>query len=148
MQSFKNQHFALFLAFSMLMACTPKGPSAEQQEVENLEKEVMFIHDEVMPKMSQLESLRTSLEAELNTPELDSTLRLEIQSSIAKLQAGDSLMWDWMHNYKKPEDAPLDSLSAYLQSEKVKVTAMRDAMLEGIQNAESLIKKLNDAKPN
>jgi len=148
MHSFKNHHLAFFLGIAILFACGPKAPSPEEQAVEALEKEVMAIHDEVMPKMSQLESLTTSLQTELNKPELDSMLRMEIQNSITLLEAGDSLMWNWMHNYKKPEGVPLYSLSTYFQSEKAKVTTMRNAMLEGLQRAESLVKKLDNAKPN
>ena len=73
---------------------------------------------------------------------------MEIDKTLDELEAGDSLMWDWMHNYNKPEEAPMDSIYAYLQKEKQRVMKVRDVMLASIEHAESLTQKLGHGTPN
>ena len=59
-------------------------------------KEVMAIHDVVMPKMSKL----GSLVGELNDKENDSTdLRIQYEQARKDLQAANKSMMDWMQNF-------------------------------------------------
>jgi hypothetical protein len=143
MQNSGYQHLIIFVSLSLLTACTGSKEQKQQEDIRALEKEVIAIHDEVMPKMSDIARLLSILEIDEENSSIDSLTHKDISESIAELNMGDSLMWEWMHNYRKPEDAPLDSIEAYLQSEITRVTKVRDVMLEGIKNAEALVQKLD-----
>ncbi len=96
--------------------------------------------------MSDIARLTSILEIDEDNSSLDSVIHKDISKSVAELSAGDSLMWQWMHNYRKPENAPLDSIQAYLESEKARIAQVRDVMIEAIKNAESLVQKLEHDK--
>lgn len=133
---------------SLFICCKADKTSVQQEEIIALEKEVLHIHDEVMPKMSDIAKLMEILEKESLNPNLDSLLRQDIANTMTTLAAGDSLMWEWMHNYAKPEEAPLDSIKSYLLTEKARISTVKDIMLDGIKNAESLVQKLGHGQPN
>lgn len=133
---------------SLFICCKGDKTSVQQEEIIALEKEVLHIHDEVMPKMSDIAKLMEILEKESLNPNLDSLLRQDIANTMTTLAAGDSLMWEWMHHYAKPEEAPLDSIKSYLLTEKARISTVKDIMLDGIKNAESLVQKLGHGQPN
>jgi len=141
-------HVLALSAILGLFACAGKPKSTPQKDVVALEKEIIAIHDEVMPKMSDIARLTEVLDSEAANPNLDSLVHANILLVRAELNAGDSLMWDWMHNYSKPEDAPIDSVEAYLLSEKERVTKVRQVMLDAISHAESIAQKLGHGQPN
>jgi hypothetical protein len=124
------------------MACKEQA-GASKEELIKLEKEVLRIHDEVMPKMSDIVRLQGILEPALQDPQIDSLMKEEIKKSLVTLNAGDSLMLEWMHNYKKPEEAPADSILAYLKKEEARIKQVSEVMLNGIREAESLAQKLS-----
>ncbi|HLF64508.1 MAG TPA: hypothetical protein VI603_12180 [Saprospiraceae bacterium] len=141
-------HVLFLLSAIVVVACAGSQQKTRQKDIVSLEKNIMQIHDEVMPKMSEIARLIPALETEAKNSNLDSILHQQIAKSIAELNAGDSLMWEWMHNYKMPENVSPDSIHAYLQSEKARISKVRDAMLTGIKNAESLLQKLGHVQPN
>jgi len=150
MKLFRSFYILAFMAISGLFACAgnQNQESTTQNDVVALEKEVIAVHDEVMPKMGDIARLSEVLDSEAMNPNLDSLTHASILQVRAELNAGDSLMWDWMHNYNKPEGAPLDTLKAYLLSEKERVTKVRTTMLEAIRHAESLAQKLGHGQQN
>ena len=67
--------------------------------IAELEKEVLALHDEVMPWMSDMHKLEKQLRKRARQ-RADS---MEILVAAANdLQRADSLMWDWMHAYQDP----------------------------------------------
>lgn len=58
----------------------------------------MAVHDEVMARMPQLDSLAGLLKERLNTPS-DSLQAVEVQQALTALEAADQAMWDWMHGF-------------------------------------------------
>jgi hypothetical protein len=129
-------------------ACKPATEENHQSQVIALEKEVLAIHDEVMPRMSEIEELKTTLEAELMNSSLDSSYIRAVQESIAALEAGDSLMWDWMHNFSKPENVSEDSMMTFMTNEKEKISNVSVSMKNAISSAQGLLKKLGHAQPH
>jgi len=112
-------------------------------ELRKVEQEVLDIHDEVMPKMGDLNNNRKKLIKRLYTKD-SLEYGLMIRESIDDLEEADSLMWDWMHNYSRPGyDGDLDSVSAYLNSELTRVKVMREKFFVSLSESESLLKKLN-----
>lgn len=136
----KNTVLSCFLVCAW-MACKEQAGTSKEELIK-LEKEALRIHDEVMPKMSDIVRLQGILEPALQDPQVDSLMKEDIKESLVALNAGDSLMFEWMHNYKKPEDAPADSIHAYLKKEEARIKHVSEVMLNGIKEAESLAQKL------
>lgn len=135
----------LALAFlTGLSACgTNQAQEAEQQK---LWDEMMVVHDEVMPKMSDINALSKQMEAATADTALTDELRDATRKALYDLQAADKVMWDWMYglqqlpdlrNGKKHED-----IMQYLQDEIGKITEVKNAMLGSIEAAEALKKQL------
>jgi len=121
--------------------------SSCKEEKENTQmKEVMAIHNEVMPKMSQL----GSLVGELNDKEKDSTdLRIQYEQARKDLQAANKSMMNWMQNFGNRFD-PDEILNGkelseqkmqWLDEEEEKVKALQEEINSSIENAKSLLNK-------
>lgn len=118
--------------------------SCADEEVNALRKEVLRIHDDVMPKMENIHSISSKLKAKKVNIK-DSLLLKEINVSLAKLHLADDAMMTWMHEYKAEygEDGmPKDSILAYLGREKLKIKDVGDKMLESIKIGEELLKNI------
>lgn len=141
----------LLTLFLVVNAC---GDQDNRDQVENvgedkivlalrqLEKEVIDVHDEVMPKMATLNNTRKKLLKKYDDPRLSSDERHVISTTVRNLEEADSLMWDWMHSYNRPDynDHP-DSIRAYLEKEKITVLYMKEIFLASMANGEDLITK-------
>jgi hypothetical protein len=103
--------------------------------------EVMEIHDEVMPKMSDTHRLRKGLKKELKKEiEEVSEVRGQILDNIKALEVADDGMMDWMKNYKKLRKLeegvnPMD----YYKQEKINIQKVSDDMYSAINNAEKFL---------
>lgn len=121
--------------------------SSCKEEKENTQmKEVMAIHDKVMPKMSQL----GSLVGELNDKEKDSTdLRIQYEQARKDLQAANKSMMDWMQNFGNRFDPDeilngkelSDQKKQWLDEEEEKVKALQAEINSSIENAKKLLNK-------
>ena len=117
-----------------------QSATEQVQPWQSLEQEVMDIHDEVMPRMPELNNLQKRLETMAAN---DSSNELII-TAISDLRKADSLMWAWMYQYKRPEGDDTEAILKYLEGEKVKVTAVKEAMISSMDNARQIIKPESD----
>jgi hypothetical protein len=153
-QFYRHISFSAFILIGM-MACGPSSQSDSDRptesdprlvEIQALEKAVIDVHDEVMPKMATLNNMRVKLLKQYKDENLGADQRVALSSAITHLENADSLMWGWMHNYSRPDyDGNLDSAKAYLENEKVKVEYMKGKFLSSMAEGEALLIK-NDQK--
>jgi uncharacterized membrane protein YheB (UPF0754 family) len=100
----------------------------------------MEVHDEVMPEIKYM----TKLEKQLKEIKTENAQEKEqIDMMIYNLVEADSLMWDWMHNYKLPKDKSKEETTSYLNEQLKKIQVVNSKMKSSIKNAES---KLNITK--
>lgn len=109
------------------------------------------MHDEVMPKLDEIMSLKAQLSKRIQ--HADSLQNEGISgNSIAedrmksvdmnqKLNQSDKMMMDWMNNYRgdsakklKPQEAVL-----YFETEKKKMTDIKEFTLKSIQEAKTFL---------
>lgn len=128
-------------------ACTK-----DADQVANLEKEVLGIHDEVMPKMGEIMALKKGLSQKI--AKLDSlqqegasstTLAQERQQALdlsTRLTRADSLMMGWMHEYKgdSAKALPVGQALEYFRLEKEKMVTVQEATTTSIQEAREFLK--------
>lgn len=142
-----NLLLSLVIPTMMIFSC-----SQEKGNIDQVEKEVFAIHDEVMPKMGQIMDLRNALSQKIVT--IDSLLKIKNDDSLQQqkdqaltlsnaLQQADEGMMNWMHAYNGDSLKALSSDEALkaLNAEKTKISQVRDQMLESITKAEAFLKK-------
>ena len=138
------------LAFMAIVGCQgdeKPHDGGKADLINEMKKEVIAMHDEVMPKMGDIARLKENLETELGNVALDSSIYIQINERITALVEGDSLMWEWMHNFSVPQTSE-DSVLLYLKSEKSRIDHVANKMHESINQAESLLLKLGHGQPN
>ena len=133
----------LLLLAVLFVACRQTSPEKTVEsaaEIEQLEKEVLALHDEVMPFMGEMHSLEKALRRRARITKDSAEYYVKAAN---ELQIADSLMWDWMYAYKSPAKLK-DSISneqilEYLSTEKVRAGRVNSSMKTGMDRAKSLL---------
>lgn len=119
--------------------------SPDQLKVKEFEDEVLAIHDEVMPLMGNLVSLKEQLEEEnkslsasLETSAPDQVILNNMV--ISKLDAAHEGMMRWMRNYR-PADLESDPYVTlkYLEEQKYIIGLVRDLVNDAIDSANDIL---------
>jgi len=120
--------------------------SCKEEKESNQMKQVMAVHDEVMPKMGQL----GKLVGELKGMENDSTeIGKQYMEARTDLQDANKAMMDWMQGFGSrftPDEimngAELsEQKQQWLDEEEEKVGAVRDHINSSIEKAQNLLGK-------
>lgn len=99
-------------------------------------KEVMDIHDEVMPKMSYIASLQQKFR-QMAEKTKDKTLKDKYLELSTGLEKADEAMMVWMEKFPENIDQmPTEEAHKVLLSEKEKVTKMKEQVLNAIKASE------------
>jgi hypothetical protein len=138
---------AILLSLVLVLAVScDKKPSKEAQAFNNAFKDVMAVHDEVMPKMNEMGKLSTELKAKVDTT---STGKI-YQKALDSLGSAHTIMMTWMEDFSnkfpysedrlkgKSTEQILEDIEA-LKSEKKKVDAVRNAINGSINNAKTVL---------
>lgn len=129
---------SLFLTFSF--SCKDKKQETSQM------KEVLAIHDEVMPKMGTIGSLISDLDEKIAE---DDTV-IKYTTARQDLKDAHKSMMDWMKNFGDRFDgdeimkgkALTEEKQQWLDQEETKVKALREQINSSIKKAEDLLKDL------
>lgn len=120
----------------------------KEEKAKALEREVMAIHDEVMPWMGTISDQSDSLKAHYNhlkmhEAETDSLLLEQILETLEQLKTADEAMMAWMRQYERPaEDMKHEDKMTYLEGEKEKMTEVKRIMEEAIDRADRFLDSL------
>ena len=121
---------------AIALFCFGACADARQKIAEALDKEVMQVHDEVMPKMSKVLELRKRI-----NQKLDSCATQACKDSLQKisymLTKADEDMMQWMRAFERP--AGLDSAETYYKSQMEAVQVVKKEVDEGITAAEQIL---------
>lgn len=115
-------------------------------------KEVMAIHDSIMPAMETIMELKDKIAVTIKSTDsllaLKSAAHLKAQKAQAvliqkQLEQADEEMMGWMHQYHADTLGKLDDsgVVAYLTDQKRKIESVRDRMKKSIADAQSFIQK-------
>ena len=131
-----------------LSACTERQQQAAQQKAWD---EMMVIHDEVMPRMSEINNLASTIEKALADTTISPELRTEAEQTLANLEAADKGMWDWMYGLQQLPDlrstAKNEEVMAYIKSETKKIVEVKDFMLRSIEAGHKMTQHLPAPAP-
>lgn len=124
-----------FLFLTLLVSC------AQEKVDENklLKQEVIDIHDEVMPKMGELRSLKKSILEKIEALESnvdsdpDSIQRLKTYAD--DLENAFEGMFVWMRQFQSNYEGSEEEVYEYLQEQKVLVEKVNRDIKTSIENA-------------
>jgi Mg2+ and Co2+ transporter CorA len=144
--------FLIACSFFVLIACGKGGEHTGHDmhgdaDSENpnraLYDQVMDIHDEVMPKMEDIYTLKKTLEEKIaNTPGMVEDQKKELEAMIANLDSTSNAMMDWMHHFNPlPDSVDQEKAREYLEMEMETIKKVRDLTNETLEKAKGIAEK-------
>ena len=126
----------VFLSICTFSCVEPVEFTSEQLNTQDsLFKEIMVIHDEVMPLTSTLVKRKDILEKSEKTDE--STVNL-----IQQLETAEEAMWDWMYSIKRPEQfrdtLNHNQIMEYLKTEYNSISEVKILMLNASNDSNQI----------
>lgn len=126
--------FSVWVVGLLLLACNPSSPQKTTQ-IAALEKEVLAIHDEVMPRMGQVVMLADKFDS-LTQAARNTNDSLTYANIAQQLHKADKDMMHWMRAYKIPEQATDSTVISYLNQQKALVDSLRVHIYQAIKNGQ------------
>ncbi len=136
----------LFLAIGAMVTSCKQEKKTETKPADSSQmKEVMAIHDEVMPKMGEVGKLVSQLK-----PLIDTTAQgRKYESAMKELQASNESMMKWMQDFGDQFDSDeimngkelTEQKKLLLNVEEENIKAVKKQIETGIANAEALLKE-------
>ena len=151
MNTFYNLQTVKKYILPLAIVCTFLACNKDADKVLELEGEVMTIHDDVMPQMDDIMTLKSKLSKKIlrmdslqNEGVAGNTIaeeRIKATEINQKLNESDKLMMDWMHEYRgdsakklKPQEAIL-----YFEAQKKKIIEVKEVTSKNIQEAKTFL---------
>lgn len=134
----------LLLMTGLVIACNNKPATTEDTEntsgVAGIEAEVLRIHDEVMPKMTDIQHLASQLrERKTTAPKDDSGNPIwpdGLDNNLTRLKQAESVMVDWMKQYSDQRAKVTEpNAEAFYKAELEKIKQVREFMLKALDEA-------------
>lgn len=134
-----KNNLILFITLLTFIAC-----NNDKKEQETLKADVIAVHDEVMPKMGDLDRLARQLNNLADSLEVDSTQAtlinmLRIKSS--ELKSANESMMVWMRQYDAEYASKAESheeVMGYLKDQMIKITKVKEEMNGSLQTGKDL----------
>lgn len=137
-----NFRLIVLIAFSIAL-CASCEPSSQNQ-AQDLRKEIIEVHDEVMPLMGKLKSLekKASTQAEdiLQNDPSDTLAVQNLKALAYDLSEAHEGMFVWMRQYESEDgERSEEELMQYLEVQMEKVKQVHDAIQSSLANADELL---------
>lgn len=137
----KKNWLLVFLCSSIIgVSCSSSGSKQEDKQKQLID-EVMAVHDEVMPKMDTVMTLKSSLDSALKVSSSNDSAKIMALS--AALDSADVKMSVWMEEYR-PElvKGKNDStVVKYLENEKIRISLVKEVTNKSIEEATAFLKR-------
>ncbi len=132
----KVLYFLFLIAFALVF---PQGCDSPKENKVDGYKEIMAIHDAVMPKMGEVNRLKRELQTKISATE-DSIKIAKINYSIGELEESEDLMQTWMHDWAEKSqglDKESDQYQQFLKEQKKSIINVSDRIYHAMQHAEA-----------
>jgi exonuclease VII large subunit len=148
------------LLFAGLTACNNETPSGDAEktsatgpiaEEDQAWDDVMVLHDEVMPRMSDLHRTRQNLKDFLETADQNPTInemKEEVVQAMSRLDEASEGMMQWMYEFKQlgplRDSLDHDGIMSYLETEKARMLKVKKDFDTSLETAFQLMRKMDD----
>ncbi len=124
--------------------------SPQVQLEEELWEQVMAVHDEIMPRTSELERMAQKLKKHLDRDDLSPAQRQEIDETIKLIESAVAAMWDWMNDLQQlpqlRQTKTHEQIMSYLKTEHNNITTVKTLMENALAKGERLLRILEPPK--
>ena len=138
---------ALFIGafFTFIIGCDNGNKESESK----INQEIMAVHDDIMPKMSEVNRLKRRLSAfKDDVPEDNAEMKDSLINAILLLSKMEDNMNDWMGNYKYPNpDATHEQMLKYLTGQRDTLTQLSNDIYLSIGIANGFLKNTAQDSP-
>ena len=134
-----------YILFALIVIVSCNTSSEKEKRFDQLMTEVIEIHDEVMPKMSDISQLISELKKKADTTQTGKAY----QEAQSELEESYDFMMTWMSDFSNKfphneevtdqNESEFDAKLRTLEEEKVEVTLLRDQINTSITNARALL---------
>jgi len=135
----------LFLLLSILVF------SCQDNKIGPLHKEIMSVHDEIMPKTSKISYLYLAFREKMeNDSTISNKLRNELALQVVDLEKAEDEMMVWMNDYISPQKLAAikseNEIITYLNEQKIVISNIKIHTETSLKMAEKLKKdfSIND----
>ena len=140
-----KRSLVLLLVFVIFASCkekTEKTSNETTEEVTQME-EIVKVHDELMPKMSEISLLITQLEERMDSTQADSIRQVVVMD----LKSANEAMMTWMMDFSKDYDSEevmegkelTPEKEALLDTYTSSVMELKDKMEGAMERAQALL---------
>jgi hypothetical protein len=130
------QSFFIFILVLFVSGC---GASEKETAEQKAWDYMMSIHDEVMPRMSEINSLAKSVEAIIADGTLGAEIKTAAEQRLEALSQADNAMWDWMYALKQlpqlRQEGNHEETMKYIGRETVRIADVKTLMIQSIEDA-------------
>lgn len=140
--------FGLISFSIVLTAC--KNSNTNPSQTKSMHDQIMIIHDEAMPKTSEINRLVKQLKEEKKyiTPNNESLLKT-FDAMVKELEDADEFMMEWMSKYKSPDFSDeSENTKAYLESELRNITLVKDKIERAITRSTNFYNRMTTIRKN
>lgn len=141
----KNTRLPILVLGLAFAACQPSEKTTGIQQIQD---QVMVVHDEVMPKTDELMELKEKISHHIDslskiTPATENLKNRQQEGTVINksLTEADSLMMDWMHHYNADTLNGMEETQAkaYLDQELTKINSVKEKINGGITEAKKFL---------
>lgn len=139
----------MFIAGVALVMAACTNPKLEK--IEQLKKEAIAVHDEVMPRMGEIHDLQLKLKAlrkdyASDTTQMAQEVDAQLRDKVEELEIANEAMMDWMADYVVDfeKDAPEDSAVVYYTKQISAIEDVKLKMNESIEDAANYLETFQD----
>jgi hypothetical protein len=143
----KNQ---LVVLLSILSLCLFSCGETDDDKLEKLHNEVMVVHNEVMPKMGELNRLKRQLKSYKDVVSDDNAdLKDSLINGVLLLAKSEDLMTDWMAGYNYPDEKKtLEQMMQYLIAQKDSIKNVEESINMSLAIGQGFLKNAPDSIKN
>jgi len=122
--------------------------SCQDNKSDVLHKEIMTIHDEIMPKTGEISYLYLAFRKKLETDSsISMAQRQELSAQADDLEKAEEEMMVWMNDYIIPQTLRdtknSEEIIAYLQDQKIVISKIKEHTEASLEKAKKLKKDLS-----
>lgn len=129
--------YLLFISLLFVFACQP----SKADEIKQIKKEALDIHDEVMPKMGELRRAKKDLMLLADSLAETDSLRAEmLMAASDEVASANESMMNWMRNFEPDFEGAEDEKLTYFQKQKASIEEVRTAMNESLVKGKKILK--------
>lgn len=149
--------FSLALSALFISACGEGDQSGQETTGEARDaaehwESIMAVHDEVMPKMSNINRISRELRTYAEQhPDMPAGRREKIETTVRELSEAEEGMWEWMNQaprqYKElREEESEEALAQFLEEQQAVIDKVRANILQAIEDGEKLLSELQSGQ--